>query len=67
MPSPTIGRALTKEEADRGLRVESFLNLANEESITESVVVPLLQTLGFQESLPLAIEIEEWNSAKICG
>ena len=47
VPSPTIGRALTKEEADRGLRLESFLNLANEESITEAVVVPLLQTLGF--------------------
>ena len=48
VPGPTIGRALTKEEADRGLRLEAFLNRANEESITKSVVVPLLQTLGFE-------------------
>ena len=45
---PTIDRALTKEEVDRRLRLEAYLNVASEESITDAVVVPLLQTLRFQ-------------------
>ena len=64
---PTIDRALTKEEVDRSLRLEVYLNVASEESITEAVVVPFSRHLDSKEYLPLAIEIEEWNSAKTYG
>ena len=45
---PIIDRALTKDETDRSRRLEGYLDIASEDSITEAVVVPLLQTLRFQ-------------------
>lgn len=45
---PVTDRALSKEESDRSRRLEEYLDTASEDSITENIVVPLLQTLRFQ-------------------
>ena len=45
---PVTDRALSEEESDRSRRLEEYLDVASEDSITETVVVPLLQTLRFQ-------------------
>ncbi len=44
-----VVRALSKDELDRREQLESYLNSASEDEITEKVVVPLLQTLRFQK------------------
>ena len=45
---PVTDRALSKEESDRSRRLDEYLDTSSEDSITEKIVVPLLQTLRFQ-------------------
>ena len=47
-PDPVVDRALSQEEMERRKRLESFMDGANEDAITEQVVVPILQTLRFR-------------------
>ena len=47
-PSPVVDRALSKDEIGRRRRLEEFLDKASEDELTEKVIFPLLQTLGFQ-------------------
>ena len=43
-----MDRALSRDELDRRARLEDFINAASEDDLTEKVMLPLLQTLGFQ-------------------
>ncbi len=47
-PGPVVDRALSKDEIDRRRRLESYMDAASEDDITEKVILPLLQTLRFQ-------------------
>ena len=42
-PDSVVERALSQEEMERRERLESFMDGANEDAITEQVVVPILQ------------------------
>ena len=44
----TENRALSEDERERRQRVELFIASASEDEFTEKVILPLLQTLGFQ-------------------
>ena len=45
---PVVDRALSKDESSRRVKLEHFIKAASEDSLTEKVMLPLLQTLGFQ-------------------
>lgn len=47
-PGPVENRALSEEEMERRRQIESFIEDASEDEITEKVILPLLQTLRFQ-------------------
>ena len=47
-PDSVVGRALSKDEIERRRRLENFMDSASEDELTEKVIFPLLQTLGFQ-------------------
>lgn len=47
-PDSVVDRALSKDEIERRRRLEKFMDSANEDELTEKVIFPLLQTLGFQ-------------------
>lgn len=47
-PGPVVERALSKGEIDHHRQLESFMDDASEDTITEKIVVPLFQTLRFQ-------------------
>lgn len=47
-PDTIVSRALSQDEVDRRQRLESFIDTASEDEITEKVILPLLQTLQFQ-------------------
>ena len=47
-PGPVVDRALSKDELDRRVRLEQFINTASEDDLIEKVMLPLFQTLGFQ-------------------
>ena len=48
-PGPVVDRALSKDETERRQRLEEFMDTADEDDLTEKVIFPLLQTLGFQK------------------
>ena len=48
-PAPVTDRALSADEIHRRRRLESFMDAASEDDITEKVILPLLQTLRFQK------------------
>ena len=47
-PDPILNRALSEDEIERRRQVDLFVKAASEDEITENVIVPLLQALGFQ-------------------
>ena len=47
-PGPVVDRALSRDEKERQRRLETFIGEASEDDLTEKVILPLLQTLGFQ-------------------
>ena len=47
-PGPIVDRALSQDELHRRARLETFMENASEDDLTEKVILPLLQTLGFQ-------------------
>ena len=44
----TVNRALSEDEMEQWQLVDSFIEAASEDEFTESVILPLLQTLRFQ-------------------
>ena len=47
-PGPIVDRALSQDELHRRATLETFMENASEDDLTEKVILPLLQTLGFQ-------------------
>ena len=47
-PGPVVNRALSRSEIERKVRLEAFMDRASEDDLTDNVVFPLLQSLGFQ-------------------
>lgn len=47
-PGPVVDRALSRDEIDRRRRLETFIDQASEDELTENVLLPLFQTLRFQ-------------------
>lgn len=47
-PGPVVDRALSKDELDRRRRLETFIDQASEDALTEKILLPLFQTLRFQ-------------------
>ena len=48
LPRPVVDRALSRDEIERRRRLEAFISEASEDELTVKVILPLLQTLGFQ-------------------
>ena len=48
-PGPVVNRALSREEVERRVRLEAFMDRASEDDLTDQVIFPLLQGLGFQK------------------
>ena len=47
-PGNVVDRPLSKEESERREQLELFVDGASEDELTEKVIFPLLQTLGFE-------------------
>lgn len=47
-PGPVVNRALSKDELDRYANLKEYIETSSEDDLTENVMYPLLQTLGFQ-------------------